>query len=291
MVLFPLFRETFRGLSRTRMASAVSVLTTAASLLLLGLFVQAADGGYALAQALRGRVEVDVYLRDGTSRRDALALVREIEAMEGVAAARYVDPTEAALEFRRMFGDDLLDAISRNPIPASIRVKLDEGGNVSSRARAVASSMKGRRWVEGVDEGQSWTRLLDRAVETTAEIGLLLGSVVSLACVFAVGSSSKLVILTQWEAIEVMRLVGATGRFIRMTFLMGSAILGGLGGMIAAVALWFSSDWWVSWIPDLRPFSPIYSGLGAIALGALLGTLGSWTSLTRLLNAMRRKSG
>ncbi len=291
MVLFQLLREAFRGLSRTRMASAVSVLTTAASLLVLGLFVQAAGGGYALAQTLRGRVEVDVYLRDGMSRRDALALAREIGEMEGVAAARYVDQAEAALEFRRMFGDGLLDAISRNPIPASIRVKLDEGGNVSSRARAVASSMKGHRWVEGIDEGQSWTGLLDRAVETTAEIGLLLGSVVCLACVFAVGNSSKLVILTQWEAIEVMRLVGATGRFIRMTFLMGSAILGCLGGVIAAVALWFSSDWWVSWIPDVRPFSPIYSGLGVIALGALLGTMGSWTSLTRLLNAMRWKSG
>ena len=175
-------------------------------------------------------------------------------------------------------------------MPASIRVRLDEDGNVSSRARSIASSVEGHRWVESVDEGGSWIGLLDRAVETTAEIGILLGSVLCLACVFAVGNSSKVMILTQWEAIEVMRIVGATRRFIRMTFMLSGAILGCVGGLIAGMALWLSSDWWVAWIPDLRPFSPVYSGLGVVGLGAILGTLGSWTSLNRVLNAVSWKS-
>ncbi len=291
MVLFRMFREAFRGFSRTGVVSATSVLTTAASLLVLGLFVQAAASGYTLAQTLRGRVEVDVYLKDGVSRRNALALAQEIEEMEGVAEARYVDQAEAAAEFRTMFGGDLLDVISRNPIPASVRVRLNEDGNVSSRAHFVATSVEGRRWVESVDEGRPWTGLLDRAVEATAEIAVLLGSVLCLACIFAVGNSSKIMILTQWEAIEVMRIVGATRRFIRMTFLLSGAILGCSGGLIAGVALWFSSDWWVFWIPDLKPLSPVYSGLGVAGLGALLGTLGSWTSLNRVLNAVSWKPG
>ena len=59
-----------------------------------------------------------------------------------------------------------------------------------------------------------------------------------------------------------------------------------LGGLLAAAGLYWGSSWWSSWLPDLPPVNPLYPGLSVIAMGALLGLLGSWTSLSRVLRAV-----
>ena len=116
--------------------------------------------------------------------------------------------------------------------------------------------------------------------------GVLLGGVLCLACVFAVSNVTKLMVLGEREAILVMRLVGATGRYIRMTFLLGGCLIGGAGGVLAGVVLWMVAAWWTGWIPEiaLLPFSQIVPLL--ILLGAVLGVLGSWTSLSRVLRVV-----
>ncbi len=280
------FREAFRGLWRTGTVGVVSVVATAVSLLVLGVFVQVVGGGYALAESLRERVEVEVYLKDGLSRRQALALARELKEVEGVAGVSYIDKAAAASEFREMFGEGLLKAVSQNPLPASIRVRLEGGADLSGRAQAVADAAAGRREVEGVDVGASWLAELDEALKKAMWVGLLLGGVLCTACVLAVSNTVKLMVLAQREAMEVMRLVGATGGGIRLAFLLGGALQGCIGGLLAAVALWFGSAWWMSWVPDLAFVSSLYPGLGVVGLGTLLGIGGSWASLNRVLNAV-----
>lgn len=280
------FHESFRGLCRTGTAGVMSVVATAASLLLLGVFVQIVAGGYVLAASVRERVEVEVYLRDGLSRRAALRIARAFEEMPKVAEARYIDKNAAAEEFREMFGTGLLEAVSGNPLPTSIRVRLKNKGDLTQSAREIADAISGRKEVEGVDVGESWLGSLERFLRIATAVGVLLGGVLCLACAFAVSNVTKLMVLGEREAILVMRLVGATGRYIRLTFLLGGCLIGGTGGVLAGVVLWMGAAWWTGWIPEiaLLPFSQIVPLL--ILLGAVLGVLGSWTSLSRVLRAV-----
>ncbi|MCE2438227.1 MAG: permease-like cell division protein FtsX [Candidatus Latescibacteria bacterium] len=284
MALLMAFREAMRGLRRTGMAGVVSGVTTAVSLMVLGIFVLLVGGGLAIFESLQGRIEVDVYLDDGLRRTQALHLARELEAMPGVASVRYVDKVAAAEEFRSMFGDGLLSAVSRNPLPASVRVVLRAGEGMVNNARAVAEAAAGRKGVESVDAGEAWLTSLDRAREAVTWIGVSLGVVLCLACTFAVGNTAKLLVLAQRDAIEVMRMVGATAGFIRLTVLMGGAVLGCAGGILAVLALWGGSQWWAAWIPGETRVALVYPGL--IGLGVLLGILGSWVSLNRVLRAL-----
>ena len=284
MALVMAFREAMRGLWRTGMAGVVSGVTTAVSLMVLGIFMLLVGGGLTIFESLQERIEVDVYLDDSLSRTRALELAQEFEAMAGVASVRYVDKIAATEEFRSMFGDGLLDAVSRNPLPASVRVVLHAGEGMVKNARAVAESAASRKGVESVDAGEAWLTSLDRARQAVTWIGLSLGAVLCLACTFAVGNTTKLQVLAQRDAIEVMRMVGATGGFIRLTVLLGGAVLGCAGGVLAVLALWSSSQWWAAWIPGATRVAPVYPGL--IGLGVLLGVLGSWVSLNRVLRAL-----
>ncbi|MDA0744877.1 MAG: ABC transporter permease [bacterium] len=288
MAVVRAFREAFRGLWRTGMVGLVSIVTTAASLTVLGVFAQMVTSGYTLADSLRKKVEVEVYLKEGVSRSKALALVRAFEAAPGVAEARYIDKAAAAEEFQQMFGSGLLEAVSRNPLPTSIRVRLGGGRDLTDRARAFAESVARRTEVETVDAGGTWLDTLDQALITVTWVGVLLGGVLCLACALAVSNTAKLMVLAQREAIEIMRLVGASGGFIRLTFLLGGAVQGFAGGGLAVLALWISAAGWTAWMPDAQQMPFLYPALGLIGLGTVLGIVGSWVSLNRVLRAVGR---
>jgi cell division transport system permease protein len=185
-----------------------------------------------------------------------------------------------------MFGNGFLEAVTGNPLPASIRVRLESEGNLTARAREVAKALSGRKEVEGVDAGEAWLEALERFLRIASGAGVLLGSVLCLACGFAVSNVTKLMVLGQREAIHVMRLVGATGWYIRMTFLAGGCLVGCAGGVLAGTILALGAAWWTAWIPEIKPLPTGQTVPLLVLLGGCLGVLGSLSSLNRVLRAV-----
>jgi len=289
MGLLLALREALRGIARTGMIGVISVATIGASLLVLGLFGLVVDGGYTLVDQLRERVEIDIYFKDGVSRRQALAFGRDLEVMPEVAEVIYVDQEAAATEFRALFGSGMLDALSRNPLPASLRVRISPGPDMPGRAQAVATAVTDHESVESVDVGEVWVDTLEQFVDVTTGVGFVLGSVLCLACAFAVSNTAKLMVLAQRDAIEIMRLVGATGMTVRMTFLVGGALQGFAGGLLSSIMLSYASSWWSVRVPDLAIDPTVDLGFWLVVLGTVLGVAGSWASLNRVLNAVALK--
>ena len=280
------FREAMVALWRTGAVGAVSAVAVGASLLLVGLFIQIIDAAQGVSATVKDRVEVEAYLKDSTTRRSAQSIADEIARIEGVSEVTYVDKRAAAEEFSRMFGSDLLSALSTNPLPASIRVGFDPEGDVTTSARTVVAAIEGRKEIESVDGGEAWLSGLDRALEIATGLVTLLGIVLCVASAFAVSNTSKLMVLAQREAIEVMRLVGATAGFVRGTFLIGGALQGMIGGVLAAIGIVFSSSITGSWFLAEASISQGSVAMLMIVLGFCLGVIGSWTSLNRVLQAI-----
>ena len=286
MGLLLAFREAFRGFWRTGMVGLVSIATIGASLLVLGVFGQVVAGGYALIDRLQERIEIDIYFKAGVSRRQALALARDIETLQGIAEVRFIDQEAAAEEFHAMFGAGMLNALSQNPLPISLRVSLKPGSDLPDRLQAVSNLATENKDVESVDVGEIWVGALERFVQVITGVGVLLGSVLCLACGFAVSNTAKLMVLAQREAIEIMGLVGATGSTVRLTFLVGGAMQGCAGGFLASLGQSYASAWWAARVPDLAFEPSVDLSFWLVILGILLGVVGSWASLNRVLNAV-----
>lgn len=279
-------REGAVALWHTGTVGALSALAVGASLLLVGLFALMVDAAQVLSASVKDRVEVDVYLKNRFSHSSAEQLAGLIAEIPGVSEVTYVDKDAASKEFRTLFGDTLLDALSTNPLPASLRVRFDSSGDVTAAARAVVDAVEGNAGVESIDGGESWLSGLDQALDVATGVALLLGVVLCVACAFAVSNTSKLMVLAQQEAIEVMYLVGATGAFVRTTFLIGGALQGAIGGILAALVLLMSGGVMGSWFLAAASFSLPQVAFGLVPLGLVLGVLGSWTSLNRVLQAI-----
>ena len=259
-----------------------SVSVVALSLLLLGTFVLITANLYRFIEQIRERVELRVYLSDGADDPTLKGLTSWIEGVEGVHRTQYVDQEEAAAEFRAEFGDSLLDVLSWNPLPRSIRVEMERGHRTSGRLREVAEQIVGEKGVEEIDYGEEWLKRLDRGVWVLIVIDMLLAVVVGMGCVFAASNSVGLTMLARREAIEIMELVGATRGFILRPFLLEGVLQGILGGGLSALGIYAGSKWVAPLLTDLALHWSVQIALALIPLGILLGGIGAATALHTL---------
>ncbi len=279
-------REAWHGVVRTRISGVISVATIGASLLVLGFFWQVIKSGNALVDRLRARVEIDIYLKDGISPQRIFALRRTLEARPEVGGIVYVDQDAAAREFRAIFGLGTANALSSNPLPASLRVRISPGENMPRRARSVARYVTGHNAVEGVNVGEVWSESLAHFIQVITRIGLAFGCMLCFACVFAISHATKLMVLAQRDAIEIMRLVGAQNITVWTIFGVGGALLGFIGGFLAPLMLAYIAPWWAVRVPDLTITPTIELSFCLVVLGTVLGAIGSWASLNRVLREM-----
>lgn len=280
------FREAAVGMRRTGTVGIVSGGALIVSLLLLGAFALLTVNLYGLLRSVRERVEVAVYLDDGVSEERAVQMTREAGRLTGVERATYIDKATAAQEFRRAFGGGLLEAVSHNPLPASIRIHLSPDVDPTRALEALSAEVQKWPGVEEVDTGLDWASRLGRVTRVAFAVNGILGLVISLTCVFAISNTIQLTVVARREAIEVMRLVGATEGFIRLPFLITGVAQGAAGGVVAAVLLETGYVYGASLFPELPVRSAHSAAGGLIVFGTLLGALASLSAVRRVLRTL-----
>jgi cell division transport system permease protein len=277
-------RESLLTFRRTPLLAALSVTTIAFSLFVVGLFGLVAVN---LQQALRQvgeRVEVVAYVLPGTPVETAAIAVKDIEAFPEVQSATYVTEDEALkrarselIEFR-----DVLQELERNPLPASIEVKLKPGFRDAAHVSDVADRLRGFGFVDDVRFGRDWVEKLDWLRRIAAAVGLVVGAAFATVAVIIIGTTIRMVVLQRSREIAIMRLVGATDGFIRRPFLLQGAIKGLLGGLVA-IGLSFLAYLMINrWLIQAEFFSR-EQAFAIVGFGTLIGLVGSAASVGRHL--------
>ena len=273
-------KEALSAIKRARLTSlaATSILTIC--LFLLGLFLMAYVNLNGVAAKIRERVQIEAFLDDGVDQKSALALADSILSLSSVKSISYVDKEMALEAFGRQFGDEALQVLDTNPLPTSLKIELEEKGRTFSHAKEIANIIADFPGVTDVEYGQRWLSKLDRLLSTVGAAALILGIILATSSVLVVATSTKLAFHVRREAVEIMRLVGATPSFVARPFLVEGAIYGLLGALFGLALLVLLYGILSSRLAELLFLSPSLLG-GLLACGALLGVLGSAISLRK----------
>jgi cell division transport system permease protein len=277
-------REAMLTFKRAPLLSALSVTTIAFSLFVLGLFGLVVVN---LQDALRGveeRVEVVAYLLPGAPIEATAQALKDIEAFPEVQSAIFVSEDEALARARAELIElrDVMQELERNPLPASIEVKLKPGLRDTDHASAVAERLRGFGFVDDVRFGRDWVEKLDRLRGLAAAVGIVVGAAFAIVAVIIIGTTIRMAVLQRSREIAIMRLVGATDGFIRRPFLLQGAIKGLLGGAVA-IGLSFAAYLLINRYLLQSAFFTKEQAAAIVAFGALIGLLGSATSVGRHL--------
>jgi cell division transport system permease protein len=288
-------RSGLRGARERPLVFGLSVATMAAGLLVLGTYLL-------VAANLRGvleRVGADLRLVAFTSLGGAAApagieaLGARLRALPGVADLHYVAPDEAMARLRGDLGADagVLDGMTRNPLPGSFELVVAADRREPAELRALAAAVAGIPGVSEVRFGEAWVEGYARVVQMVEWLGVGLGAFLVLVLGAIVAATVRLSLHARADEIQIQRLVGAGGLFVRLPFYLEGALQGGLASFAAllllralyALGMPLLGDA-LGWLVGEQPlvfFGPAEAA-GLVALGVLLGLGGALISLFSL---------
>jgi cell division transport system permease protein len=246
-------REALRGLRRSSAPALAALLTVLLTALVLGVFIPIVQATTGTANEVRGRVVVDVYVKEDATVAEREELQRELEGTENVKSVEFVSKTEALEELGRKVNDteEKIELLGTNPLPDLFRVTPDDPDGLHLiEERLVAG---GQPQLAAVDEVRNREGETDKILSATALVKALAAALAALlvfASVALVANTIRLSIFARRREVEVMKLVGATNWFIRWPFVIEGVIVGFLGGVLAVLLLAIAKETFIDPLSD-----------------------------------------
>ena len=164
---------------------------------------------------------------------------KELFSFPGVTIDRFISRADALKNLRRKLGNKagLLDGLQQNPLPASLEITLSRQKGSDSLPHQLKTRLEKMNAVDEVQYSQEWIRRFQAILEAIKIVGMIFGGLLFLAALLIITNTIKLTIYSRKEEIEILKLVGATNRFIKIPFLIEGSIQGFLSGAVALIIL------------------------------------------------------
>ncbi|HTR75034.1 MAG TPA: permease-like cell division protein FtsX [Solirubrobacterales bacterium] len=293
------FSEAFRALRRNGAPTLAAVVTTVVTVVLLGVLIPIFQTAQAKSDEVRGELNVQFALYDGTTSAEVAAAKGKIEAIPGVSEVTYISKQEALTTLKGELKDkSIVEELHTNPLPASLQVKATDAsdlGQIEDEVMGRTGSGKAQPISPAISNPFSRQQSTAKIEKVTSALKIVLTVIMALlvlASLMLVGNTIRLSIFTRRREVEVMRLVGATRWFIRWPFVIEGVVVGFLGGLIAIIILWIGKVTIVDPLSDTNSFAAAqhngtitFPALIAILFAAsiLVSTIGSGVTLRRFL--------
>jgi len=167
---------------------------------------------------------------------------KELLLFPGVTIKQFVSKDDAMKSLRRKLGDKagLLDGFKQNPLPASLEITLSRDKDGDNLPYQLKTRLEEITVVDEVHYTQEWIKKFQVIMEAIKIAGMIFGGLLFLAALFIITNTIKLTIYSRKEEIEILKLVGATNRFVKIPFMIEGSIQGFLGGGVALFSLFLA---------------------------------------------------
>jgi len=291
---FYLLREAMTNLRVNRGNVLIGIVTTAFTLVCFGVFVLLYLNLKNLTGTLQGDIEVVVYLDTEASEQVVSQVQKRLRTEPAAVALTFVSKEQALREFGRQFPDEslLLQGMEGNPLPASFVVSLSPRFLDTESLSAFAERVKQLPGVTHVAYSQDWIDTLSLVVSYFELGAVLIGTILAVATVAIIANTIRLSLHTRKEEIEILRLIGATGAFIAIPYVIEGTILGAVGGglslallkgMFEFFQLELNASGWFVGMEHILPVFPKQVSFLLVTTGMLLGCGSSVLSVFGLL--------
>jgi cell division transport system permease protein len=284
------------GMRRRLLVSALATGAIGVSLVLVGIVYLASTNVARITGGWGEGVQMVVYLEEGASAERARAIGRVLAQVPAVERVDYIPPDVAHRRLQDSLGERraLLEGIEIGYLPSSLEVTLAGGVRDVAAVSPVVAKLRATPGVEEVEFLGDWVDRLTALLGTLRASALALALLVATACIYVIASTIKLGIYARKDELEILKLVGATDRFVKGPLLVEGALQGALGAGAAAGLLYLFFRLGAPALERmlagaLGPLDLAFLPGAQVALvvgaGALLGVAGSWIAIGRYAEA------
>ncbi len=282
MSLYFSIREGIRGFSKARLASLLSLSSIALTIFLLGLLLSFNYNLNAIINNIRAKIDLEVFINIAASDNEIQQLQNQISREKGVAGIKFISRDQAAERYRAETGQDIYQILEYNPLPASFIITPIVEYRQSVMIEVLKKRLETFTQVDEVIYQKPFLVALERYIQLGNIIMISLSLVIIIIAIILIHNTIRLTIHARRNIIEIMRLVGATERFVRRPFLIEGIIQGLLGSLLAAGIVYYLLRAIKIFVYAKLQFnSELF--LGLIIFGTLIGLFSAWLSVRKYL--------
>jgi cell division transport system permease protein len=282
MQLTYVFSELGQGLRRNLSMHVAVVLTLFVSLTLVGIGALLYLETKKTEEFLGSEVSITFYLcNDAPSRncdRSVTAAQEDhiLEVVQGnpeVADFHTEDQQEAYDKAEALLGKDLLSNTTPNALHRSVWIELKDPQEYDG----VVSAVEGLQGVHSVKDNHEILGKIFRVMNRLQWGAFITAGILVVAALLLVANTIRLAAFARRREIGIMRLVGASGLYISLPFLLEAVVTAVIGVAFAsggvAAFLWVGIHQGLSDVADFLPWVGFGEYVQSVGLIALLGPL------------------
>ena len=299
-------RWSFASFWRNGFVSLAAVAVMTVTLFFIGSLVFTGAILRISIDALKDKVDVNVYFVTSAPEEEILSLKKSLEALPEIAKVEYISREQALADFKLRHRDDQLtlqslDELGENPLGAAFNIKAKDANNYESIAKFLEQGSRligdGKASIiDKVNYNQNKVAIdkLIKVTNSAQTLGLFIILFFAAISILITYNTIRLTIFISKDEVSVMRLMGASGRYISARFLLQAALYGIAAAAIALIIFYPTTYWLGPKTADfffgvnvfryyLDNFPQIF--LLIVGSGVVLGVASSFLAVRRYLNA------
>ncbi len=297
-------RAGFFSFWRNGFISLSSILVMVVTLFVIGSVIFSSVVLKSTLDQIREKVDINVYFFTTAPENDILAMKKSLEQLpEVMPPVVYVTKEQSLEDFKKRHENDeftlqALEELGENPLGATLNIKAKDPSQYESIARFIESRRTSNVGTDSIIDKVNYFQNKDaidrltKIINSANNLGLILTLFLVAISILITFNTIRLVIYMSRDEISVMRLVGASDRYIRGPFFIAGSIYGFVSAIVTLIlfypiTLWLggkTADFFVG----LNIFHYYLSNFGQIFLiivgsGIAIGSISSYLAVRKYL--------
>lgn len=284
-------RDAFKSVFRNFSLSIASIMCATITLLVVAISVLIAVNINNATNELKKELSIVVYVEKNTVNDDIAIIEDAIKNIDGVVEVKFKSKDEWKLDMSEYSTDiaTVLDTYNDNPLLDSFIITVDE----AEKLEEVTNEIKEIEHIESANYGEDAVNNIVSAFDILEKGTIIFVVALIFVTAFLITNTIKLTIYSRREAIEIMRLVGASNFAIKLPFVFEGLIIGILGSIIPIIITIYgyiiaynglNGHVVTNLIKLIVPYNFVfYVSLIILGLGALIGMFGSTRAVRKYL--------
>jgi len=288
------FGEAFAGIIRNRLMSIASILTVASCLMIVAVFYSLASNIDYFLQQLEEDIGIAVFIDNDVTASGLTGLYDAILAVDNVVSARFVSHEDAfSIVLGQHEDQSILEGLPPDTFNRSFNVEISD----LRYHDEVVLALEGL-WdlgIYSIRQNQNIANMVIAVSDMIRWSSTALILVLAIVSIIIITNTIRITVNARQSDINIMKYIGATDWFIRWPFVIEGILIGIMGALFPVGIMMFGYARVLNWVHDntaviefvrFRAANEIFVMLFPIiiGLGALIGTIGSGTSIRRHLH-------
>lgn len=266
-----------------------SVVSVALVLVLLGVAALMTSAARKATDNVRRNMGFTIKMERGMGADEINNMKKRLAKAAYVESFVYASPDEILAQESEIIGEDIMALVDENPYGAEFDVKVRPQWAHSDSIASIALSVGSAKGVEDVLTDTGVIDSVNRNISRLTWIMLAVAAALLAISFVLINNTVSLAVYSRRFVIHTMRLVGATGAFIRRPFLKAGVATGLVASIAASAVLAVAqayamrSDAALAGVLDWRTSAIVYALLAAI--GIIICLLASAFATNRYLRS------